>query len=51
MNMHLKALDGVTSAHQDASVDQRASPFVIYHHQLTISKQITMSGIKKPPRC
>jgi hypothetical protein len=33
MNMHLKALDGVTSAHQDVSVNQRASPFVI-HHQL-----------------
>ena len=33
MNMHLKAQDGVTFAHQDASVNQRASPFVI-HHQL-----------------
>jgi hypothetical protein len=31
MNMPLKAQDGVTSAHQDASVYQRASPFVIHH--------------------
>jgi len=32
MNMHLKAQDGVTSAHLDASVNQKASPFVIHHH-------------------
>lgn len=65
MNMHLKAQDGVTSAHQDASVNQRASPFVIHHlllqscrllHHLKLlllrhlSNQNTMSGIQKPPK-
>ena len=34
IHMHLKALDGVTFAHQDASVKQRESPFVIHHHHL-----------------
>jgi hypothetical protein len=34
MNMPLKALDGVTSAHQHASVNQRAGPFVIHRHLL-----------------
>jgi len=34
IHMHLKALDGVTFAHQDASVNQRESPFVIHHHHL-----------------